>query len=144
MLLAVPYCHIIVLGGIASLRLPLSITFSKHSAWHSAATWVPPYYRWWRFMSSKRIDSTFLVLSKFIADIIFSVCSTPATLRLYTLMICTSPLYVWIVITVISGLTGCHNYKAGPIFLLTIKHIHVAAFGSYRSWNPQGQYVDFI
>ena len=87
-------------------------------------------------MSPKRIDSVSLVLSKLIADIMFSVYSTPVTLGLYTLMICTGPLYIWIVITAISGLIGCYDYEAGPISLLTIKHIYMAAFGSYRSWNP--------
>jgi len=48
------------------------------------------------------------------------------------------------VITAISRLTACHNYKARLIFLLIIKHTRVAAFGSYRSWNPWGQYVDYI
>ena len=74
-----------------------------------------------------------LVLNKLIADIIFSVYgySILATLGLYTLMIYTGPLYVWIVITAISKLTGCYNYKAEPIFLLTIKHTYMAAFKSY-------------
>jgi len=75
----------------------------------------------------------FLVSSRLIIDIIFSVCSTPIILRLYILIICTNPLNVWIVMTIIFGLTGCHDYKAGPISLLTIKHTHVAAFRSYRS-----------
>jgi len=44
-LLAVPYCHIIALGGMASLRLPLFTTFNRHSAWHLVATWVPLYYK---------------------------------------------------------------------------------------------------
>src|SRR6266571_2667198 len=101
---------------------------------------MPPHRGWWKFMSFKRIDSAFSVSSKLIADIIFSICGTLATLGLYTLMICTSPLYVWIVITAISGLTGCYDHEAGPISLLTIKHMCVVAFGSYRSWNPRGQY----
>ena len=84
-------------------------------------------------MSPKRIDSVSLVLSKLIADIMFSVYSTPTTLGLYTLMICTGPLYIWIVITTISGLTGCHDHDTGPISLLTIKYIYIAAFGLYRS-----------
>ncbi len=95
-------------------------------------------------MSPRRIVLAFSVLSRLIVDIMFSVCGTPATLRLYTLIICTGPLNVWIVITAISGLTGCYNYTAGPISLLTMKHTRVAAFGSYRSWNPWGQYVDFV
>ena len=90
-------------------------------------------------MSLNRIDSMLLVFSKLIADIIFSVCGTPLTLKLYTLIIYTSPLYVWIVITVISGLTGCYDYDIGLISLLIIKHMCVAAFGSYRSWNLWGQ-----
>ena len=73
------------------------------------------------------------VLSRLIADIIFAVCSTSVMLGLYILMICTGPLYVWIVITAISELTGCYNYEAGPISLLTIKHIYMAAFRLYRS-----------
>jgi len=40
------------------------------------------------------------------------------------------------VITAISGLTACHDYKARLIFLLIIKHTYMAAFGLYRSWNP--------
>src|SRR6266702_1683274 len=38
-LLAVPRCHVIAPGGVASLRPPLSIAFSRHSAWRSGATW---------------------------------------------------------------------------------------------------------
>ena len=86
----------------------------------------------------------FLVLSRLITDTIFSIYSTPATLGLYILIIYTSPLNIWIIITVISGLTSCHNYKAELISLLTIKYIYIAAFGLYRSWNPWGQYVNFI
>ena len=86
----------------------------------------------------------FLVLSKLIIDIMFFVYSTPATLGLYTLIIYTGPLYVWIVMTTISGLTGCHDYEVGLISLLTIKYMCVAAFGLYRSWNPWGQYIDYI
>jgi len=40
------------------------------------------------------------------------------------------------VITAISRLTACYNYKVRLIFLLIIKHMRVAAFGLYRSWNP--------
>jgi len=87
-------------------------------------------------MSPNRIDSVPLVLSKLITNIIFSVCGTPLTLGLYTLMIYTGPLYVWIVITVISGLIACYNYKDRLIVLLIIKHTYMAAFGLYRSWNP--------
>jgi len=41
-----------------------------------------------------------LISSKLIADIMFSVYRTPLTLGLYTLIICTSPLYVWIYISI--------------------------------------------
>jgi len=75
------------------------------------------------------MDLVFLVFSKFITDIIFSVCSTPIILRLYTLIICTSPLYIWIVITIVFGLTGCQDYEAGLISLLIIKYICIAALG---------------
>jgi len=37
------------------------------------------------------------------------------------------------VITVISRLTACYDYKVRLIFLLIIKHTRVAAFGLYRS-----------
>jgi hypothetical protein len=76
------------------------------------------------------------VSSKLITNIIFSIYRTPSTLRLYTLIIYTSPLYVWIVITTISRLTACYNYKDRLIALLIIKHMCIAAFGLYRSWNP--------
>ena len=134
-LLAVPYCHIIAFGGIASLKFLLFTTFSRHSAWHLVATWVPPYYKWWRFMSPKRIDSVSSVSSRLIADIIFFVCGTPVMLGLYILIIYTSPLYIWIVIIAIFKLTGCYDCKAEPISLLTIKYIYMAVFGLYRSWN---------
>ena len=84
-------------------------------------------------MSFRRIVLAFLILSKLIADIIFSVCGTPTTLGLYTLIIYIGPLYVWIIITAISGLTNCHDYEAGLISLLTIKYTRVATFRSYRS-----------
>ena len=84
-------------------------------------------------MSPNRIDSAFSVSSRLIADTIFSVCSTPTTLKLYILIIYTGPLYVWIVITAISRLTGCYNHNIGLISLLTIKHIYIAIFGLYRS-----------
>jgi len=77
-----------------------------------------------------------LVSSKLITNIIFSVCRTPLTLGLYTLIICTSPLYIWIVITVISRLTAYYDYKDRLIALLIIKYTRIAAFGLYRSWNP--------
>ena len=64
-------------------------------------------------MSFNKIDSIPLVSSKLITDIIFSVYKTPSTLGLYILIICTSPLYIWIVITAISKLIAYHNYKAG-------------------------------
>jgi len=87
-------------------------------------------------MSPNRIDSVPLVSSKLITDIIFSICGTPSTLGLYTLIIYTGPLYIWIIITVISRLIACYNYKDRLIALLIIKHTRVAAFGLYRSWNP--------
>jgi hypothetical protein len=74
-----------------------------------------------------------LVSNKLITDIIFSVYGTPLTLRLYILIIYTSPLYIWIVITVISKLTAYYDYKNGLIALLIIKYTHIAAFGLYRS-----------
>jgi len=77
-----------------------------------------------------------LVFSKLITNIIFSICGTPLTLGLYTLIIYTGPLYVWIVITAISRLTTCYNYKDRLIALLIIKHTRIAAFSLYRSWNP--------
>jgi len=73
-----------------------------------------------------------LVSSKLITNIIFSVYGTPLTLGLYTLIIYTSPLCVWIVITAISRLTACHDHKDRLIALLIIKHTRIAAFGSYR------------
>ena len=79
------------------------------------------------------MDSTFLVFSKLITNIIFSICETPLTLGLYTLTICTGPLYIQIVITTISKLTACYNHKDRLIVLLIIEHMRVAAFGSYRS-----------
>jgi len=84
-------------------------------------------------MSPNRIDSVPSVFSKLIANIIFSVYGTLATLGLYTLIIYTGPLYIWIVTTIISGLTACYNYKDRLIALLIIKHTRIAAFGSYRS-----------
>jgi hypothetical protein len=89
-------------------------------------------------MSPNKIDSVPSVSNKLITDIIFSVYGTSLTLKLYTLIICTSPLYIWIVATTISRLTACYNYKDGLIALLIIKHTYMAAFGLYRSWNPQG------
>jgi len=87
-------------------------------------------------MSPSRINSIPLVSSKLITNIIFSIYRTPLTLRLYTLIIYTSPLYIWIIITVISRLTAYYNYKDRLIALLIIKHTRVAAFSLYRSWNP--------
>ena len=84
------------------------------------------------------------VSSKLITNIIFSVCGTPLTLGLYILIIYTSPLYIQIIITAISGLTACHNHKDRLIVLLIIKHTQVAAFGLYRSQNPQGQYINYM
>ena len=86
-------------------------------------------------MSPNRIDSIPLVLSKLITNIIFSIYRTPLTLGLYTLIIYTSPLYVYIVITIISRLTAYYNYKDRLIALLIIKHMRIATFGLYRSWN---------
>jgi len=83
-----------------------------------------------------------LVSSKLITNIMFSIYRTPLTLRLYTLIIYTGPLYVWIVTTAISRLTACHDHEDRLIALLIIKHTRMAAFSSYRSWNPRGQYVD--
>ena len=143
-LLAVPRCHIIVPGGMASIRLPLSTALSRYSACRSAAIQIPPHRGQWIFMSPRRIDLVFLVSSKLIIDTIFSVYSTPATLGLYILIIYISPLYIQIAITIISGLTSYYIHKARPISLLTIKYIYIAAFGLYRSWNPQGQYINYI
>jgi len=77
-----------------------------------------------------------LVSSKLITNIIFSIYGTPLTLGLYTLIIYTGPLYVWIIITAISRLTAYYNYKDRLTALLIIKHTYIAAFGLYRSWNP--------
>jgi hypothetical protein len=95
-------------------------------------------------MSPSRIDSMPSVSSKLITNIIFSICGTPLTLGLYILIIYTGPLYVWIVTTTISRLTACYDHKDRLIALLIIKHTHVAAFSLYRSWNPRGQYVDYM
>jgi len=84
-------------------------------------------------MSPSRIDFIPSVFSKLIINIIFSVYGTPLTLGLYILIIYTSPLYVWIIITAISRLTACYNYKDRLIALLIIKHTYIAAFSSYRS-----------
>jgi len=77
-----------------------------------------------------------LVSSKLITNIMFSIYGTPSTLGLYILIIYTGPLYIWIVITAISRLIACYNYKDRLIALLIIKHTRIAAFSSYRSWNP--------
>ena len=74
-----------------------------------------------------------LVSSKLITNIMFSIYRTSSTLGLYILIIYTGPLYIWIVITIISGLTACYNYKDRLIALLIIKHTRIAAFGLYRS-----------
>jgi len=84
-------------------------------------------------MSPSRINSVPLVFSKLITNIIFSIYKTPLTLGLYTLIIYTGPLYIWIIITVISRLTAYYNYKDRLIALLIIKHTRIAAFGLYRS-----------
>jgi len=77
-----------------------------------------------------------LVFSKLITNIIFSIYRTSLTLGLYTLITYTGPLYIWIIITIISRLTACYNYKDRLIALLIIKYTYIAAFGLYRSWNP--------
>jgi len=77
-----------------------------------------------------------LVSSGLITNIIFSVYGTPLILGLYILIIYTGPLYIWIIITIISRLTACYNYKDRLIVLLIIKHIYIVAFSLYRSWNP--------
>jgi hypothetical protein len=74
-----------------------------------------------------------LVSSKLITNIIFSIYRTPLTLGLYILIIYTSPLYIYIIITIISRLTTYYNYKDRLIALLIIKHIYIAAFSLYRS-----------
>jgi hypothetical protein len=84
-------------------------------------------------MSPSRMDSMPLVSSKLITNIIFSIYRTPLTLGLYILIIYTGPLYVWIIITIISRLTACYNYKDRLIALLIIKHTRIAAFSLYRS-----------
>ena len=84
-------------------------------------------------MSPNKMDFVFLISSKLIVNIIFSICGTPLTLGLYILIICTSPLYIWIIITIIFRLTACYNYKNRLIALLIIKHIYIATFGLYRS-----------
>ena len=143
-LLAVPYCHVIAPRGVASLRPQISIALSRHSTYYSVVIQIPPYRRQQRFMSPNRIDSIPLVSSKLITNIMFSVYRTPLTLRLYILIIYTSPLYVQIIITVISRLTACYNYKDRLTALLIIKHICIAAFSLYRSQNPWGQYINYI
>ena len=74
-----------------------------------------------------------LVSSKLITNIIFAIYRTPLTLGLYILIIYTGPLYIWIIITVISELTACYNYKDRLIALLIIKYIYIAAFSLYKS-----------
>ena len=74
-----------------------------------------------------------LVFSKLITNIIFFVCRTSSTLKLYILIIYTSPLYIWIIITVIFKLTACYNYKNRLIALLIIKYTRIATFGLYKS-----------
>ena len=85
-----------------------------------------------------------LVFSKLITNIIFSIYRTPSTLELYILIIYTSPLYIQILITIISRLTAYYNYKDRLIALLIIKYTRIAAFGLYRSQNPQRQYINCI
>jgi len=74
-----------------------------------------------------------LISSKLITNIMFSIYGTPLTLGLYILIIYTGPLYVWIIITAISGLTACYNHEDRLIALLIIKHIYIAAFSLYKS-----------
>jgi len=74
-----------------------------------------------------------LVSSKLITNIILSIYGTPTTLGLYILIIYTGPLYIWIIIIIISRLTTYYNYKDRLIALLIIKHTHIAAFSLYRS-----------
>ena len=143
-LLVVPYYHIIALRGVASLRPQISIALNRHSTYYLAAIQIPPYYRQQSFISPNRIDSILLVSSKLITNIIFSVYGTLLTLGLYILIIYTSPLYIQTIIIVISRLTACYNYKDRLIALLIIKYIYMAAFGLYRSWNSQGQYINYI
>ena len=144
MLLAVPCCHVITPRGVASLRPQISIALSKHSAYYLAVIQIPPYHRQQRFISPNRIDSIPLVSSKLITNIIFSIYKTPLTLGLYILIIYTGPLYIQIVITIISRLTTCYNYKDRLIALLIIKHTRIATFSLYRSQNPWGQYINYI
>ena len=141
-LLAVPYCHIITPKRVASLRPQVFIALSTHSTYYLAVIQIPPYRKQQRFMSPNRIDSVPSVPSKLITNIMFSVYGTPSTLGLYILIIYTGPLYIWIIITIISRLTACYNYKDRLIALLIIKYTCIAAFSLYRSWNPQGQYIN--
>ena len=79
---------------------------------------LPPIYDWcaraifYRMLllvqgiSFNKINFIPSVFSRLIVNIIFSICSTSATLKLYILIICISPLYMWIVITTIFGLTA--------------------------------------
>ena len=144
MLLAEPYCHIIAPRGVASLRPQVSTALSRHSTYYLAVIQMPPYRGQQRFISPNRIDSIPLVPSKLITNIIFSVYRTPLTLGLYTLIIYTGPLYICTIITIISRLTTYYNYKDRLIALLIIKHIYIATLSSYKSQNPQGQYVNYI
>ena len=143
-LLAVPYCYVIAPRKVASLRPQMFIALNRYSTYCLVVTQIPSHYRQQRFISFNRIDSMPLVSSKLITNIIFSIYRTPLTLGLYILIIYTSPLYIQIIITIISGLTTCYNYKDRLIALLIIKYTRIAAFGLYRSQNPQGQYVDYI
>ena len=144
MLLAVPYCHIIAPREVASLRPQVSIALSRYSTYYLAVIQIPPYRGQQRFISPNRIDSMPLVFSKLITNIIFSIYRTPSTLELYILIIYTSPLYIQILITIISRLTTYYNYKNRLIALLIIKYTRIAAFSLYRSQNPQGQYINYI
>ena len=85
------------------------------------------------FISPNRIDSILLVSSKLITNIRFSIYRIPTTLELYILIIYTSLLYIWIVITIISRLNAYYNYKNRLIALLIIKYTRIATFSLYRS-----------
>ena len=121
-LLEVPYYYIITPRGVANLRPQVSIALSRYFTYCLAAIQIPPYHGQQRFISPSRIDSIPLASSKLITNIIFSIYRTPSTIGLYILIIYTGPLYIWIVITIISRLTTCYNYKDRLIALLIIKH----------------------
>ena len=92
--LAVPHCYIIASGGVASLKPQVFIAFSRYFTYYLVAIQIPPYCGQQRFISFNKIDFIPLVSSKLIINIIFFVCGTPSTLKLYILIICISPLYI--------------------------------------------------